>query len=138
MTPEEYQELLMSTAPERYNIVSKLIHRDQAELLHASMGIATEAGEFADAIKKYLIYGKDIDTVNLVEELGDLTWYIGLAIQAIHSTWGEVFTANIKKLATRYPEKFTEHHALNRDLERERKVLEKKETEDYIEEQRQW
>jgi len=32
---------------------------------------------------------------------------------------------NINKLRVRYPEKFTEENALNRNLELERKVLEK-------------
>lgn len=124
MTPEDYQELLMTTAPFRYDLVSKLMYRKDAELLHAQLGITTEAGEFADIIKKYLMYGKEVDRVNLIEELGDLTWYIGLAIQAVGSSWGEVFSTNIKKLATRYPERFKEHDAINRDLAKERKVLE--------------
>jgi hypothetical protein len=34
-------------------------------------------------------------------------------------------TKNIEKLSTRYPEKFTEYHAENRNLEEERRVLEK-------------
>jgi len=123
MTPAEYQDLLRTTEVKRYDLMSKLIQRKDAELLHAQLGIMTEAGEFADIIKKYLIYGKEIDKTNLIEELGDLTWYIGLAISAIGSTWGQVFEANINKLAARYPEQFTEHHALNRDLEVERKVL---------------
>jgi NTP pyrophosphatase (non-canonical NTP hydrolase) len=129
MTPEQYQELLVSTAPPSGHVAvvsQRLGDKAHTELLHAQLGITTEAGEFADAIKKYLFYGRAIDRINLIEELGDLTWYIGLAIQAIDSTWGEVFKANIKKLAARYPERFTEYHALNRNLEREREILEEK------------
>ena len=99
------------------------------DLVHAQLGICTESGEFADALKKYLIYGKKIDRANLIEELGDLTWYIALAINAIGSTWGEVFEVNIKKLAARYPEKFTEYHAINRDIEKERNIIIGKDTE---------
>jgi NTP pyrophosphatase (non-canonical NTP hydrolase) len=124
MSPGEYQELLLNTAPVQYDIARKILHRQDADLLHAQLGISTEAGEFADAIKKYLIYGKEIDKVNLVEELGDLAWYMGLAIQAIGSTWGAVFEANIKKLAARYPNKFSENDALKRDLDNERRILE--------------
>lgn len=36
-----------------------------------------------------------------------------------------ILTTNIEKLKVRYPEKFTEHNATNRDLSSERKVLEK-------------
>jgi NTP pyrophosphatase (non-canonical NTP hydrolase) len=127
MTPEQYQELLFTTAPPSGHVAlvsQRLGDKAHTELLHAQLGITTEAGEFADVIKKYLFYGRAIDRINLIEELGDLTWYIGLAIQAIDSTWGEVFKANIKKLAARYPERFKEHDAIYRDLEKERKVLE--------------
>jgi NTP pyrophosphatase (non-canonical NTP hydrolase) len=125
MTTAEYQELLLTTAPGRVhdrNVKDRL--DGTIDLLHAQLGISTEAGEFADAIKKFLMYGKAYDRANLIEELGDLTWYIGLAIGQLGTTWGEVFEANIKKLATRYPEKFSEFHALNRDLEKERAILE--------------
>lgn len=37
----------------------------------------------------------------------------------------QILTNNIEKLQIRYPEKFTEEAALNRDLDAERKVLEK-------------
>lgn len=127
MTTSEYQELLMMTAPPHsYGITvrERLFGTDLVDLLHAQLGISTEAGEFADAIKKYLYYGKEIDRTNIIEELGDLTWYIGLAIGAIGTTWGEVFEANIKKLKTRYPNKFSEESALNRDLVKERQMVE--------------
>ena len=108
MTTAEYQDLLYTTAPDQYNLAHKLMAIKDAELLHAMLGIVTEAGEFTDAIKKNLIYNKPLDRTNMVEELGDLTWYIGLAIMALGSTWGEVFEANIRKLAARYPERFIE------------------------------
>lgn len=125
MTTAEYQELLMNTANRDWiGIERRLASIRMLDLLHAQLGITTEAGEFADALKRYFIYGKGLDKANLIEELGDLTWYIGLAIQAIGTTWGEVFETNIKKLAARYPEKFTEYHAINRNLAKEREILE--------------
>jgi NTP pyrophosphatase (non-canonical NTP hydrolase) len=133
MTPAEYQELLvMSAPPHSYGklVEERLCGPDRIDLLHAQLGISTEAGEFADAIKRYLYYGKDLDRTNLVEELGDLTWYIGLAIGALGTTWGQVFEANIKKLKARYPNKFSEESALNRDLETERNILDDYKPED--------
>lgn len=93
-------------------------------ILHAIMGIVTEAGELMDAYKKYAIYGKEIDEVNLIEELGDLEWYIALALRQLDTTYETIFQINFDKLKIRYPEKFTEFMALNRDLEREREILE--------------
>lgn len=94
------------------------------DLLHASMGLVTEAGEFQDAIKKHLYYGRELDTVNLKEELGDLIWYCAIALEALGTDFESVMQTNIDKLSARYPEKFTEELAENRDLEKERAILE--------------
>ena len=83
-------------------------------LLHAGMGIATEAGEFVDPLKKHIFYGKDLDVENLKEEMGDLLWYIGIACDTLGVTVQELMEANIAKLRKRYPEQFTEADALER------------------------
>lgn len=43
---------------------------------HHIMGFFGEAGEFIDALKRQYIYGKPLDLVNLVEEAGDMCWYL--------------------------------------------------------------
>lgn len=69
---------------------------------HAAMGVTGEAGELADAIKKHVIYNQDLDRDNIVEELGDLRFYI----QAVMNIYGisetEVLQSNGIKLAKRY------------------------------------
>jgi NTP pyrophosphatase (non-canonical NTP hydrolase) len=100
-----------------------------ARLLHAAMGMETEVGEFTDQLKKHIFYGKPLDFVNLLEEIGDKFWYVALALDFIEdvnsgSTFESVQERNIAKLRKRYPDKFTEYDALNRDLEAERKELE--------------
>ena len=94
------------------------------DLLHGAIGIATEAGELLDALKRSIYYGQPLDRTNLVEELGDLEWYMAILREALGVTQGEVQRINIEKLRARYPEKFTSLHALHRDLEKERDVLE--------------
>jgi hypothetical protein len=47
-----------------------------AKLMHATFGISGEAGELLDAVKKHIIYGKPLDRENVVEELGDLEFYL--------------------------------------------------------------
>ena len=102
-----------------------LIRLDKsARLLHAGMGMATEAGEFVDSLKKTIFYGKPLDEVNLIEEMGDLLWYVGLACDALGVPIELVMDRVVSKLEQRYPEKFTDEAALNRDLEAERKALE--------------
>ena len=43
--------------------------------LHMYMGVAGELGELLDAIKKNVIYGKPLDTKNVLEECGDIMFY---------------------------------------------------------------
>lgn len=93
-------------------------------LLHAGLGLCTEAGEFLDALKKHLFYGKPLDEVNLKEELGDLLWYMAIAMNALGTDFNLEMDRVIAKLRTRYPEKFSDEAALVRDLDAERKVLE--------------
>jgi NTP pyrophosphatase (non-canonical NTP hydrolase) len=95
------------------------------DLLHAALGMQTESAEFSDMLKKSIFYGKPLDEVNLLEELGDQLWYISLALRALNSSFEEVMAKNIEKLKARYPHKFTEDKALNRDLDKEREILEK-------------
>ncbi len=93
-------------------------------LLHAAMGISTESGEMLDQLKRVIFYGKALDVVNVKEEIGDLMWYIAILIRELDLDFEEILSLNIDKLKARFPEKFTEDKALNRDLSKERNILE--------------
>jgi NTP pyrophosphatase (non-canonical NTP hydrolase) len=105
---------------DKVNVVDKKM----VDLLHASIGMQTEAAEFSDMLKKHFFYGKPLDKVNLREELGDQLWYIAMALRALDTTFESVMERNIEKLKARYPDKFTEELAENRDLTKEREILE--------------
>ena len=108
-----------------YNgMLSRLVTTDNIRLLHGGMGISTEAGELLDALKKHIFYGKKLDYVNLSEELGDILYYVSICMNVLGISFEEVMEKNIEKLKARYPEKFTEDKAINRDLDTERKILE--------------
>ena len=47
-----------------------------AHAWHMSVGIVGEAGELLDAVKRITIYRKPADRDNLVEEMGDLEFYV--------------------------------------------------------------
>jgi NTP pyrophosphatase (non-canonical NTP hydrolase) len=122
---ENYVENAITTeSPISLEMMNRLNNQDTLRLLHAAMGLASESGEFIDMLKKHIFYGKPLDLVNLKEETGDSLWYCALAIDVLQTTMNEVMTVNIDKLKARYPEKFTEHHAINRDLKIERVILE--------------
>lgn len=93
-------------------------------IFHAVLGMASEAGEAVDAVKKHLFYGKPLDKVNLVEEAGDMLWYLAILSLALEMPLAEIAQRNINKLQARYGEKFTAQGATVRDLDAERAVLE--------------
>jgi len=96
------------------------------DIIHMIFGMQTEIGELTDIFKKNMAYEKDIDWVNVSEELGDLMFYIASFCRITGIDLDEVISTNILKLESRYPEKFTEYHALNRNLDKEREILEAK------------
>lgn len=91
-------------------------------LLHAGIGMATEAAEFLDMLKKHIYYGKPLDRVNLGEEAGDNVWYCAEATRELGIS-EDFLDVNIEKLIERFPDKFSEQDANSRDLEAEREVL---------------
>lgn len=76
---------------------------DDMEHMHAALGVAGEAGELADAIKKHVVYGKPLDRTNVVEELGDLRFYMQQIMNMHGITDEEVLQFNATKLSNRYP-----------------------------------
>ena len=75
-------------------------------ILTASIGMASEAGEFSDIIKKIVFQGKEVneETIrHLKLELGDVMWYISQACMALNVSLEEVIRMNIEKLEKRYP-----------------------------------
>jgi NTP pyrophosphatase (non-canonical NTP hydrolase) len=125
MDSKEYIEKALRTATHDYeSIVNRLQDHDTISLLHASIGLTTESAEFADTIKKHIYYGKEIDKINLIEEIGDLAWYCAIALNTLGSSFEQIMEKNIAKLQARYPDKFTEEKAKHRDLTLERSILE--------------
>lgn len=98
--------------------------QQQARLVHALLGLQTEAGELADPVKKHIYYGRPLDLVNLREEIGDCLWYLAIACDALGTTLEAEQARNLAKLRARYPHVFTAEAAQVRDLDRERQVLE--------------
>ena len=113
MDIQEYSTLALRTAS------------DKDPILHAVMGLADEAGELIGPMKKHIFYGKPLDTYNMIEEAGDLAWFLNLLIVSLGTTWDKVLDANIAKLEKRYPNlRFDANHAINRDKEAEAKAME--------------
>lgn len=89
-------------------------------IFHAIIGINTEATELLEALD--LDFGT-VDSVNIQEELGDLDWYKAIAVDELGADWDLILTRIIDKLRARYGEKFNTEGAINRDLDKEREIL---------------
>lgn len=94
----EYQKLAMRTAKK---FATKLEMRADVGL-----GLAGEAGEVADIIKKDLAGAKKIDRNHLAEELGDIMWYLAEACECFGFSLKEIASKNIEKLKKRHPNGF--------------------------------
>lgn len=76
-------------------------------LLNAVLGIAGEAGEIADMVKKWLYHGYDLDVEKLDKEVGDQLFYLGLYANARGILLSQIAQQNINKLSARYPNGFS-------------------------------
>lgn len=88
---------------------------DKVDLWHGATGVCTEAGELLDAIKKMVCYNKQLDRENVIEELGDLEFYMQQVRSRLDITREETLKANMAKLAVRYQNyKYTDQAAADR------------------------
>lgn len=87
---------------------------DQAELLHAAIGIAGEAGELLDAVRKHVFDGQPLDEDNIIEELGDLCFYLEAAMQAFGIERYDIEELNMTKLFERYKDGYSDQQAQER------------------------
>lgn len=121
MNYKKYQEESQRTFSNR----KQPLDEKTTDLLHCAIGVSTESGELLDAFKKHIFYGKPLDHTNIKEEIGDKMWYISNLCRLMNIDLEEIMQTNINKLRIRYPEKFSNDLAEKRDLEAERKELEK-------------
>lgn len=100
MTHEELVRKLMKSGDSIFEDITP----SKLELIHMVMGISGEAGELLDAIKKYVIYNKELDYDNIIEELGDIEFFMEGLRQRLVIEREECLKQNIKKLSVRYKE----------------------------------
>lgn len=106
MEINEYQKLALTTANK--NLSKKEM------LVNGVMGLCGESGEAVDLVKKWLFQGHELDKAHLINELGDVAWYLAEAAYSLDVTLDEVLKLNVEKLKKRYPEGFASEKSLNR------------------------
>lgn len=120
MNASDYQKAAVRTESPEQKASQRLYANIplSTRLLHALLGLASETGELATAVKKWIYYGQELDIRNVKEELGDILWYVALACDAADLDMGNVMDWNIRKLRVRFPEAFSEENVKeeNRNL----------------------
>lgn len=101
MTINEYQKLALRTATENL-------------ILNGVLGLCGESGEVADVVKKHKFQGHDLDKERIIEELGDVCWYIATMAKGLDVDLETVMKLNIEKLQKRYPEGFDPKKSIDR------------------------
>ena len=114
--PDLFGELKMTNDDFAKHVARLFIKPEDSmgRMVHASMGIAGEAGEVVDAVKKHWVYGKELDRENILEECGDLLFYITALLTETGFTLDDAMVANVAKLAKRYPTGYTDAAAITR------------------------
>lgn len=72
----------------------------------AGLGLAGEAGEVAELVKKHLGHGQPLDLDRVEKELGDVLWYVSELASALGLDLNVVGHRNVQKLRQRHPHGF--------------------------------
>lgn len=88
-------------------------HIANPQLLHACLGITSEAGEIAEDLLKAL-QGQLLSTENLVRESGDIDWFQELLATATETPVNVARAFNVARLRQRFPDAFSEADAIAR------------------------
>lgn len=107
MTGNEYQKEALRTANQQY-------YTRYGRLVNGVLGLCGETGEVADIVKKAMFQGHSLDEQHIVEELGDIAWYLAITADALGIGLDEIFEKNSAKLRARYPDGFDADKSIHR------------------------
>lgn len=125
MDVSEYARLALRTQADQLKILHRLyaLGPSAVQLDNGARGLSDECGEVSAVVKKYIEYGQPLDRENLLEEVGDCLWRLNQICDAAGITLADAMTKNLSKLALRYPDKYTDALAADRNLTTEREVF---------------
>ena len=104
LTVNDYQRMAMRTAGDK----------TEDWLANAIFGLCGEVGEVADIVKKHRFQGHDLDREKLIDEAGDVCWYLALLASALDVPLEEIMQHNVEKLKARYPDGFDKARSIHR------------------------
>lgn len=89
----------------KYDLFETTTDLNSPGFLEKILGLAGEAGEAADKVKKILRdkggYANEQDKAELAKELGDVLWYIANVARYLDMDLSDIAKGNIEKLSSR-------------------------------------
>ena len=64
---------------------NRTLYGNEQVLTNCALGLAGESGQLIDLIQDYTFKGKDLDKEKMIDELGDVLWYLSQIAQ-----WADV------------------------------------------------
>lgn len=99
MRGNEYQELAIRTE------VST--NSDNERLLNASIGMSVESAEVLQHIQRFLFCGKGLSPDKIMDECGDVLWYLSCVLSVLGYSLEDCMKNNIAKTESRYPDRIS-------------------------------
>jgi NTP pyrophosphatase (non-canonical NTP hydrolase) len=90
MSLNEYQKMAAKTA----------IYSSAHQVLYPALGLAGEAGEVANKVKK-MIRDNNFDREGVAAELGDVLWYVAALARDLNVDLNDLAMQNLEKLYSR-------------------------------------
>jgi NTP pyrophosphatase (non-canonical NTP hydrolase) len=100
MTGDFFQEAIKKYA--RQDLSGIDVSRRSLMLMNYALGITGEGGEVADEIKKVVFHDKPLDADKIINECGDVLWYIARLLTALDVPMSVAMERNVSKLEQRY------------------------------------
>lgn len=98
-------------------LVKKTCRNDlpkEERIKNALFGLNGEAGEVIDLFKKHFYQGHELDINHVIEELGDVLYYVCWVLNELDSDFAEAAFENMVKLNARYPDGFDAERSIHR------------------------
>jgi len=87
MDLNEYQKMAAKTA----------IYNSTKAILYPALGLAAEAGEVANKVKK-ILRDENFDRQGIADEIGDVLWYVAALSRDLNIDLHDIALANLEKL----------------------------------------
>lgn len=85
-------------------------------MLECAMGMSGESNEILEHFKKYRWHGHELNVEELIDELGDVLFYVVAMMNALNLDASEIMLNNHNKLTKRYPDGFDANRSINREV----------------------